>query len=173
MQIIGEKADDFGRMEEDLEARLKVAGAALAAVQQINANEKESFLAACNQQRQQLEAQIAWEFRQLLSTQQLLLTNAGIPEFNGPTAASISIYKHSIVCSFLHSAFFLRNRVGEKNHIAMLKKQQSKLASEQPSPMPLPPALPQHFPPQGSFPMMQVPPPPPPPPPFVQGVQYR
>ncbi len=55
--------DDIQKMESELEARLSVAGAALSAVEQVNANERKQFIAMCNQQRQQLQALISWEFR--------------------------------------------------------------------------------------------------------------
>ncbi len=161
-------------MDTDLEARLSVAGAALVAVQQMNAAEKMAFLASCNQQRQHLQSLIAWEFRQLLATQQQILTSAGIPEFDGATASSLSIYKQSAVCSFLHSAFFLRNRIGEEAHLAMLKSQETKLSTQQATPMPLPPGMgqdepmppfvpqPSQFPQQGSYP-----------PPYGHPIQYQ
>jgi len=164
-------------MEADLEARLSVAGAALVAVQQMNASEKMSFISSCNQERQYLQSLVAWEFRQLLATQQQILTSAGIPGFDGPTASSLSVYRQSAICSFLHSAFFLRNRIGEKAHLAMLKSQETKLASQQPTPMPLPPGLgqdepmahyvpqPQQFPQQGSYPPIQ--------PPYGHTIQYH
>ena len=176
------QADDIQRMETDLEARRMVAGAALAAVEQMNASEKMAFLTSCNNQRQHLQSLIAWEFRQLLATQQQILTSAGIPLFEGATASSLSIYKQSMICSFLHSAFFLRNRIGEKAHVTMLQSQEAKLASQPLTSMPVPPGLgqeesipmamppyvpqPQMFPQQGSFPPIPIPPP-------AHNVQYR
>jgi len=156
-------------MDADLGARLSLAGAALVAVQQINANERDAFIASCNQQRQHLQALIAWEFRQLLATQQQILTHTAIPGFDGPTVDAVSIYKQSAICSFLHSAFYLRNRIGEKPHVAMLKSHESRLASLQPSHMPLPAGInqdesmrnytvphAQQFPPQqNAYPPMQ------------------
>lgn len=130
--------DDVQRMDTDLEARLSVAGAALAAVQQINANEKHAFVTTCNQQRQHMQALIVWEFRQLLATQQQILTDAGLPEFHGPTIDSVAMYKQSMICSFLHSAFYLRSRIGEKAHVAMLKSQEARLRNQPVTPMPLP-----------------------------------
>lgn len=55
------------KLEADLDARLSVAGGALAAVKQMNENERTNFINQCNQQRQQLQALISWEFR-LVST---------------------------------------------------------------------------------------------------------
>mmetsp|Transcript_9238 Transcript_9238/g.17389 ORF Transcript_9238/g.17389 Transcript_9238/m.17389 type:complete len:368 (-) Transcript_9238:107-1210(-) len=130
--------DDVQRMNTDLEARLSVAGAALAAVQQINANEKHTFVTSCNQQRQYMQALIVWEFRQLLATQQQILTDAGLPEFHGPTIDSMTIYKQSMICSFLHSAFYLRSRIGDKAHVAMLKSQETRLRNQPVTSMPIP-----------------------------------
>ena len=50
-------------MENELDARLSVAGSAITVVQQMNENEKIHFMTVCNQQRQQLSSLIAWEFR--------------------------------------------------------------------------------------------------------------
>jgi hypothetical protein len=60
---------------------------------------------------------------QLLYTQQIMLTNAKIPGFDGPTVDSAVIALQSKVCSVMHSAFYLRARVGETSHVNMLKKQ--------------------------------------------------
>eukprot|EP00979_Chaetoceros_neogracilis_P008692 scaffold1931_cov281-Chaetoceros_neogracile.AAC.3 len=125
-------------MDVDLEARLSVAGAALVAVQQINANEKEVFIASCNSQRQHLQSLVAWEFRLLLAQQQQIFTNTGLPEFNGPTVENVLMYKQSAICSFLHSAFYLRNRIGDKAHLAMLKSQEVRLKAQEVTPMPVP-----------------------------------
>lgn len=125
-------------METDLDARLSVAGAAAIAVQQMNTNEKNAFIASCNSQRQHLQALIAWEFRHLMASQQMILTNAGLPEFNGPTIDGTSIYKQTAICSFLHSAFFIRNKIGEDAHINMLKSQEVRLRDQSPTAMPMP-----------------------------------
>uniref|UniRef100_A0A7S3V4K0 Uncharacterized protein n=2 Tax=Chaetoceros debilis TaxID=122233 RepID=A0A7S3V4K0_9STRA len=160
-------ANDIEKMELELEARLSVAGAALSAVEEMNKNEREQFISMCNQQRQQLQALISWEFRHVLVIQQQLLSNAGIPGFEGPTVDSTSIYIQSCVCSYLHSAFNVRRQIKEKPHLTMLKSQEARLASQQPVLMPLPPhlqgtseriapnypppPLPQHYPPQHSY----------------------
>ena len=52
-----------------------------------------------------------------------MLTNAKIPEFEGPTVDSAVIALQSKVCSVMHSAFYLRARVGEASHDNMLKRQ--------------------------------------------------
>jgi hypothetical protein len=86
-----------------------------------------------------------------------------MPYFNGATADSTSIQIQANICTFLHSAFYLRNRIGEKAHVTMLVGQESKLTSQAPAPMPIPqrqvPSL-QHLPPPP--PPTNMPPPPPP-----------
>lgn len=130
-------------LESNLEARASVAGGALAAVQQINEGERNDFGSKCNQQRQQLVGYIAWQFRELLAIQQQLLTKAGLPGFDGPTVDASAIALQAKVCSFMHSAFYLRTRIGEKQHLAMLKSQESRLSAalsskkaEAPAPVP-------------------------------------
>jgi len=55
------------------------------------------------------------------------LTKAGVPGFDGPTTDANVIVMQSNICGFLHSAFFLRARVGEASHISMLRKQEERL----------------------------------------------
>ena len=52
-------------MEVDLDARTSVAGGALAAVQQANEKERNSFDAQSEAQREQLLSASAWEFRKV------------------------------------------------------------------------------------------------------------
>lgn len=52
-------------MEAELDARASVAGGALAAVQQANEQERNSFYAQSEAQREQLRSLIAWEFRKV------------------------------------------------------------------------------------------------------------
>jgi len=52
-----------------------------------------------------------------------MLTNAKIPRFEGPTVDFAIISVQSKVCSVLHSAFYLRARVGEASHVNMINKQ--------------------------------------------------
>ena len=110
-------------LEADLDTRASVAGSAIAAVRQANERERSVFDTQCDAQRNQLLASIAWEFRKLQYTQQIMLTNAKIPGFDGPTVDFAIIALQSKVCSVLHSAFFLRARVGEASHAIMLNKQ--------------------------------------------------
>lgn len=141
---------DKEALEADLEARVSVGGGALAAVLQANEKERSVFDIQSEAQRQQLVVFVAWEFRkvceivkntketdcilyehlihccfntQLLYTQQMMLTNAKIPGFEGPTVDSTAIAFQASVCSVMHSAFYLRARVGETSHVNMLNKQ--------------------------------------------------
>ena len=70
-----------------------------------------------------MQSSIAWEFRKLLYTQQILLASAKLVGFQGPTVDSTVITFQSKVCSVMHSAFYLRARVGETSHVNMLNKQ--------------------------------------------------
>ncbi|KAL3773751.1 hypothetical protein ACHAW5_008185 [Stephanodiscus triporus] len=114
---------DKEALQSDLDTRAAVAGGALAAVQQANEKEMSLFDAQSEAQRNQVLSSIAWEFRKLLYTQQIMLTNAKIPGFDGPTVDSAAIALQSRVCSVMHSAFYLRARVGETSHVNMLNKQ--------------------------------------------------
>ncbi len=60
-------------MENELDARLAVAGSAITVVKQMNANEKAHFLNMCNQQRQRLSSLIAWEFRHVSDLEKALI----------------------------------------------------------------------------------------------------
>jgi len=116
-------ANDTEALETNLAARASVAGGAIAAVQHANEQERNQFIMQCAVQREQLLAMSAWEFRKLLYSQQILLTSAKLPYFDGPSVDSASITAQARVCSILHSAFYLRARVGEDNHVKMLTKQ--------------------------------------------------
>lgn len=96
----------------------------------------------------------------MLAIQQEILTKAGIPYFDGPTVDQLSIRVQANICSFLHSAFYLRNRIGEKSHVTMLTAQESKLVSQPVVPMPLPKA---------ATPAYSIPPPPVAPTPPIYG----
>jgi len=65
---------DMEALETNLEARTSVAeGAALPAVQQVNENERNSFILSCNQTRQQLLDNYAWQFRHVSSGEERFL----------------------------------------------------------------------------------------------------
>jgi hypothetical protein len=115
------------RLDANLEARLSVAGAAFGAVQQMNNSERQAFQSTCSQQRQSLLSGIAWEFRQLLCVQQQVLTKLDVPGFEGPTVDTSTIQLQSSICSFLHSAFYLRKRISDVPHEGMLKSQAERL----------------------------------------------
>ncbi|EJK48221.1 hypothetical protein THAOC_33001, partial [Thalassiosira oceanica] len=117
------QVSDTETMEHDLTARASVAGGALAAVQEANARERVSFQKQVAAQRQQILSSSAWGFRKLLYTQQILLSSIKLPGFDGPTVDGSSIAFQSKVCSILHSAFYLRAKVGEASHAKMLKNQ--------------------------------------------------
>lgn len=116
-------SNDTEALESNLATRASVAGGAMAAVQQANEQERNQFMMQCAVQREQLLAFSAWEFRKLLYTQQIILSSAKLPYFDGPSVDSASITAQAKVCSILHSAFYLRDRVGEGNHVNMLTKQ--------------------------------------------------
>jgi len=121
------------RLESNLEARFSVAsgGPAEQAVQQMNAAERSTFQQNCSQQRQQLLSGIAWEFRELLATQQRILQKLKVPGFEeGPTVDAAALDQQSRVGLYLHAAFNLRDRIGEKTHLDMLKSQAVKLKRE-------------------------------------------
>lgn len=73
-------------------------------------------------QRDQLISTIAWEFRKLLYVQQTIFTSAKFPGFD-VTVDSSAIAFQAKVCAVMHSAFYLRDKVGEASHVNMLNKQ--------------------------------------------------
>ena len=165
---------EFGQMEANLDARLSVAGAAASAIEQMNDGERAAFQQSCTHRRQQLLNYLAWEFRKVLCIQQNVLTQLKVPAFDGPTSDSQTLDLQSRICSLLHSAFYIRTKVGAKGHMAMLKSQAERLNREAKTPPRSP--VPQHAMPPPIFPMygdqnnrmMYLPPPPPPPPPQQQ-----
>lgn len=121
------------RLEAELEARLSVAEAAVAdAVRQMNDRERHSFQSNAVQQRQQVLTHGAWELRKVLCWQQTLLAKLDVPGFEeGPTVDDSSLQFQSFICQYLHSAFFIRNKMGVAPHESMLKSQLKKLKREQ------------------------------------------
>jgi hypothetical protein len=119
--------EDLEILQQRLDERLSVAGAAEAAVRSVNENEKQAFQANCNEQRRKLLDDVAWEFRRLLWVQQQFLTKLKIPGFHGTSVDVAELEYQARICSYLHSAFFLRQRIGEDAHVKMLKSQESKL----------------------------------------------
>ncbi|GAX13247.1 hypothetical protein FisN_17Hh184 [Fistulifera solaris] len=130
---------ELEKLEASLESRLTVASGE--AVLAMNANARSEFQNTCGQQRTGLLTGIAWEFRNLLYIQQQILSKMKVPGFEGPTVDPNTIDLQAKVCSYLHSAFFLRTRVGEEPHVTMLKGHLNALQKEkerQPSNSPLP-----------------------------------
>lgn len=123
-------------MQTSHDARLSVAGAARAAVQMMNDNERKSFEMSCSQRRHEVLAKYAWEFRNLLCTQQMILTQLRVPGFEGPTVDAHALEFQSNVCTLLHTAFFLRKNLGEDRHKKMLDTQRDRLEKDQRSPAP-------------------------------------
>ena len=115
------------KLNARLDERLSVAGAAEAAVRQMNNTERQSFQVNCNQQRQHVMSGIAWDFRQLLWVQQQLLSKLNVPGFDGTTVEASALEFQARVCSYLHSAFYLRQRIGAQTHATMLKSQAERL----------------------------------------------
>lgn len=145
------------KLEATLDSRLAVAGAAHSAVVQMNDQDRQNFNQQCLQQRTSTWTAVAWQYRQLLCVQQTLLTHMNIPGFDGPTVDAAALELQARICSFLHSAFYLRNRIGEETHRSMLSSQEERLKKILDDPhrsvSPVPPSF-------GG----QPPPPPPPPP---------
>ena len=76
-------------MDQELEARLSVAGPASAVIQQMNEVERKGFLEMCNQQRVQLLNYIAWDFRHVrFSFYNIIRNNLGIHLVN-PTLTHV------------------------------------------------------------------------------------
>jgi len=122
----------YERVESDLEARLSVAGNAAEAVAQMNERERHNFEQNARQQRQTVLTKSAWELRQVLCWQQQMLAKLQVPGFEeGPTVDDSSLQFQSLICQYLHSAFFIRNKMGASPHETMLKSQLKKLTKEQ------------------------------------------
>lgn len=119
--------NDHKELRARLDERLSVAGAAAEAVRTVNELELANFEQDCRQKREKLLGDIAWEMRQLLWVQQLLLGKLGLSGFHAPTADGQVLDLQSRVCAYLHSAFFLRDRIGKAAHTTMLESQEKRL----------------------------------------------
>jgi len=135
-RIDDELREDNKRIQARLDERLSVAGAAETAVRTMNEIEIAGFKNSCNQQRQKVLNEIAWDFRKLLWIQQQFLTKLKIPGFGGPTVNAMELEFQSRICSYLHSAFFLRQRIGESAYTTMMKSQEKRLISLKDNPRP-------------------------------------
>jgi tetratricopeptide (TPR) repeat protein len=182
---------EWKHLQARLDERLSVAGAAEAAVRTINETERSRFQHNGQHQRQTVLNGVAWEMRQLQWVQQQVLSKLLIPGFQGTTVDASELVVQARVCSYLHSAFFLRQRIGDAAHETMLKSQQERLqqwveqhpmllSTQQQQPpfgspaaaaaaargrTPPPPQYQQQQQQQQSYTMGGPPPPPPPPPP--------
>ena len=182
-----ELKEENKKIRARLDERLSVAGAAATAVMTMNEIEITGFESSCNQRRQTILNEIAWDFRKLLWVQQQFLTKLKIPGFRGPTVDAGELEYQSRICSYLHSAFFLRHRIGEAAHTTMMKSQEKRLVELKNTPRspkrggsssPVPTQSNTHMASypggleaqQHSYPShLQLPPPPPPPPPSQPG----
>lgn len=125
-------SQEHDRVESELDARLSLAGAAMAAVRQMNDHERQNFQNNAIQRRQQVQTQCAWELRKVLCWQQQILFMLEVPGFEeGPTVDDATFQYQSLICQYLHSAFFIRNKMGLDPHETMLKNQLKKLMKEQ------------------------------------------
>jgi hypothetical protein len=121
------------RMELELDARLSVAATGMSdTVVLMNDRERHIFQHQACQKQQQIVNQSAWSFRQLLYLQQVVLSKLDVPGFeDGATVDVESLQLQSYVCQYLHSAFYIRNRMGREPHESMLRSQLKKLLREQ------------------------------------------
>jgi tetratricopeptide (TPR) repeat protein len=123
----------YDARETELQNRMSVAGTAAAhAVEIMNANERQAFQQTLNQERMSVLQAMAWDFRRLLCIQQQILHKLHVPGFeDGPTVEASALVVQAKICAYLHSAFYLRNRIGEAPHVAMLTKKVKQLEQEQ------------------------------------------
>jgi tetratricopeptide (TPR) repeat protein len=157
-----EVREEFKKIRARLDERLSVAGAAESAVRTMNESELHAFENSCNQQRRKALDEIAWDFRKLLWVQQQFLTKLKVPGFRGPTVDAMELQYQSRVCTYLHSAFFLRQRIGEKAHSTMMKSQEKRLIDLKENPRPVVPGVrsrsPSPVPPSMRSPTRNLPP---------------
>lgn len=188
-KLIDTITHDYQELQMRLDERLSVAGAAEAAVRMMNDQERHVFVRNAQDEHRALWSKLAWEARQLQWASQQVLNKLQMPGFiddsnhvAGTTVDDSEVQMQARVCSYLHSAFFLRKRIGDKAHETMLSSQlerlkqyvaevAAKMESQTPPP-PIIPLLPQSTmlppPPYGMMmssqqqPQMYPPPPPPP-----------
>ncbi len=170
--------EQYRPLQARLEERLSVAGAAEAAVRTMNQQELQSFENKAQDERRELWNKLAWEARQLQWASQQILNKLQIPGFvndnnnntAGTTVDDSQVQEQARVCSYLHSAFFLRKRIGDKAHDTMLQSQLERLKqyvaqgnrSRTPPPSQVLVPYP-HLPPPLPYGAGMLPPPPPPP----------
>ena len=105
--------------------------AVAAAVQANLEQNRRVFQTACQEQRQTVVQDVAWQLRRLLCVQQQVLTQLQVPGFAGPTVEAQVLDQQAKICSYLHAAFFLRNRIGPEPHLALLQAQAKRLQEQQ------------------------------------------
>jgi tetratricopeptide (TPR) repeat protein len=125
---------EYKMLQARLDERLSVAGPAEAAVRMMNQQELQAFETKAQEERRELWNTLAWEARQLLWASQQVLNKMQMPGFvsnqnnmAGTTVDDNEVQGQICVCAYLHSAFFLRKRIGEKAHMTMLQSQQERL----------------------------------------------
>ena len=172
-KLVDTMTQDYQELQIRLDERLSVAGAAEAAVRMMNDQERLAFETKAQEDHRALWSQLAWEARQLHWASQQVLHKLRMPGFiddsnqvAGTTVDDAEVQNQARVCSYLHSAFFLRKRIGDKAHDTMLMSQVERLklyvaqqaAARMESLTPPPP------PSSMAMPVMQqaIPPPPPP-----------
>uniref|UniRef100_A0A7S3P7M0 Uncharacterized protein n=1 Tax=Amphora coffeiformis TaxID=265554 RepID=A0A7S3P7M0_9STRA len=169
--------------EAEFASRRSVAQAAQQqAVEHIIQQERHALQQHVGAERQKLLQEMAWQSRRLLCAQQVILQKLQIPTFEeGPTVDPNRLEWQAKVCSYLHSAFYLRNRIGETTHVSMLQSQCNKLLNEQqkqqqqekqPPPLPEDTSNAMYNNQPGGFYPPSMPPPPPPPPRYGQPPVY-
>lgn len=100
-------------------------------VEQVIQQQRLAMEQSCSMERQKVLQEMAWQARRLLCAQQVILQKLGVPTFEGgATVDAVTLGWQAKVCSYLHSAFYLRNRIGEETHVSMLKSQCKKLEKE-------------------------------------------
>lgn len=130
---------EYEQFESVLEARLSGASSnqnvsLRIAVEQMNNNERENFETTCSTKRIGLLTKHTWAFRQLLHMQQIVLLQLDVPTFIEPTIDLSTLQIHSNVCKYLHSAFYIRSRMGLEPHESMLHNQLKRLEKERDEP---------------------------------------
>lgn len=125
--------EEYEGLQKRLDERLSVAGAAEEAVRMMNEQERQIFETKAQEERQALLTKIAWDLRQLQWASQQVLNKLQMPGFvsnhtsGGTTVDPQELQTQSTVCAYLHSAFFLRRRIGNKAHETMLRTQLERL----------------------------------------------
>lgn len=98
------------------------------AVRQMNDREMLAFQTDALAQQQNLACELIWDMRRVLYWQQYALSKLAVPGFVDAAATDeYTIHQQSQICAVLHSAFYIRKRMGMAPHLSMLKSQLKKL----------------------------------------------